>query len=323
MNPAGCSKDLDDPMSSQGPDDEWEDIEPHSNNTSPEVNPANRQDTVDKTAKMMSSAKKKCITPDQAAITLYAKWKALLPMLLELLLQYTFGTMGKPLQPLSTKLNGACSHDTVLCERKENFLTVNITYCECHNLSQTLVWHGLFPTAPEQVHMAVSINFLDFYSTLFEHSCDAVNAMATALNTFYNRQGYFLVNVKHYSSEFNRVIDIGNPSTGDWVMLLNGLTALMCQLRLGLKALTLAWLDLALAFPNLEPGQKPKIRLGLARLWPKLGLLPYTKKYCVKLEMCLRRKVMKVLIKIGTQLDVSDAHQTGCTTSSKPSQISN
>ncbi|KAF8907259.1 hypothetical protein CPB84DRAFT_1875694 [Gymnopilus junonius] len=56
----------------------------------------------------------------------------------------------------------------------------------------------------------------------------------------------------------------------------------MCRLRLGLKAPALAWLELALAFPNLEPGQKPKIRLGLARLWPKPGLLPYTKKYCVK-----------------------------------------
>ena len=44
--------------------------------------------------------------------------------------------------------------------------------------------------------MAVSIELLDFYSALFERSCDAVNAMAAALNTFYNRRGFFLVNSK-------------------------------------------------------------------------------------------------------------------------------
>lgn len=44
--------------------------------------------------------------------------------------------------------------------------------------------------------MAISIDFLDFYGALFERSCDAVNAMAAALNTFYTRRGYFLVNPK-------------------------------------------------------------------------------------------------------------------------------
>ena len=44
--------------------------------------------------------------------------------------------------------------------------------------------------------MAVSVELLDFYSALFERSCDAVNAMAAALNTFYNRRGLFLVNSK-------------------------------------------------------------------------------------------------------------------------------
>lgn len=44
--------------------------------------------------------------------------------------------------------------------------------------------------------MAISIELLDFYSALFERSCDAVNAMAAALNTFYNRRGLFLINNK-------------------------------------------------------------------------------------------------------------------------------
>lgn len=44
--------------------------------------------------------------------------------------------------------------------------------------------------------MAVSINLLDFYHALFERSCDAINAMATALNTFYGRRGFTLLNTK-------------------------------------------------------------------------------------------------------------------------------
>jgi hypothetical protein len=44
--------------------------------------------------------------------------------------------------------------------------------------------------------MAISIDLLDFYSALFERSCDAVNAMAAALNTFYIRRGFFLLNGK-------------------------------------------------------------------------------------------------------------------------------
>ncbi|KAF8878599.1 hypothetical protein CPB84DRAFT_1751879 [Gymnopilus junonius] len=93
----------------------------------------------------------------------------------------------------------------------------------------------------------------------------------------------------------------------------------MCWLWLDLKALALAWLELALAFPNLEPGQKPKIRLGLAWLWPRPGLLAYAWKYLsekysrmlslTQLEMCSRRTVTKVLIKIKTQPDIPKVHK--------------
>lgn len=44
--------------------------------------------------------------------------------------------------------------------------------------------------------MAVSINLLDFYQALFEKSCDAVNALASALNTFYTRRGFISLNAK-------------------------------------------------------------------------------------------------------------------------------
>ena len=50
-----------------------------------------------------------------------------------------------------------------------------------------LVFHGLFPTAPAQPWMAISVKLLSFYHALFERSCDAVNALAAALSTYYAR----------------------------------------------------------------------------------------------------------------------------------------
>ncbi|PPQ97512.1 hypothetical protein CVT26_006536, partial [Gymnopilus dilepis] len=44
--------------------------------------------------------------------------------------------------------------------------------------------------------MAISVDLLDFYDSLFEQSCDAVNAMAAALDSSYGLRGYFLVNGK-------------------------------------------------------------------------------------------------------------------------------
>ena len=44
---------------------------------------------------------------------------------------------------------------------------------------------------------------LDFYATLFEWSCNAVNAMAAALNTFYMKHGFYFLNNKVWQSLFS------------------------------------------------------------------------------------------------------------------------
>jgi len=44
--------------------------------------------------------------------------------------------------------------------------------------------------------MAVSIDLLAFYRSLFEQSCDAINALASALHSHYVRRGFRMVN-KH------------------------------------------------------------------------------------------------------------------------------
>ncbi|KAH7902789.1 hypothetical protein BJ138DRAFT_1021515, partial [Hygrophoropsis aurantiaca] len=61
-----------------------------------------------------------------------------------------------------------------------------------------LVLHGLFPSAPSQPRMAISMDLLTFYRALFERSCDAVNALASALNNFYIRRGFRMTDNKWF-----------------------------------------------------------------------------------------------------------------------------
>ncbi|KAG1784984.1 uncharacterized protein HD556DRAFT_1250578 [Suillus plorans] len=70
------------------------------------------------------------------------------------------------------------------------FTSIDVLSCTCSTLQQVLVHHGLFPTAPSQPRMAVSVDLLSFYRALFERSCDAINALASALKNHYSRRGY-------------------------------------------------------------------------------------------------------------------------------------
>ncbi|PPQ76054.1 hypothetical protein CVT26_005436 [Gymnopilus dilepis] len=59
------------------------------------------------------------------------------------------------------------------------------------------------------IRMAFSIEFLDFYMRVFEHSCDAVNTMAAALDSFYNHQKFSLLDKKdeNFCEPFWRGLD--------------------------------------------------------------------------------------------------------------------
>lgn len=48
--------------------------------------------------------------------------------------------------------------------------------------------------------MAVSIHLLDFYCALFERSCEAVNALAAALHSFYTQRGFDVLDISVSSS---------------------------------------------------------------------------------------------------------------------------
>jgi hypothetical protein len=48
----------------------------------------------------------------------------------------------------------------------------------------------VFPVVPNQPRLVISIDFLELYHALFEHTGDMVTAMSVALNKLYIRRGY-------------------------------------------------------------------------------------------------------------------------------------
>jgi CxC1 like cysteine cluster associated with KDZ transposases len=155
------------------------------------------------------------ITPDTASYRLYNAWKSLLPTLVRPLLSYLHQSHARVLPPPST-LDGACkrSHCTMKTHQmiclyfdrmsfsvlKRNrqlmelsdYNSMSISTCNCRTLPQLLVANGLFPTAPSQPRIAVAINLLGLYRALFEQSCDTVNAIASALHSFYTERGFYM-----------------------------------------------------------------------------------------------------------------------------------
>lgn len=70
--------------------------------------------------------------------------------------------------------------------------------------SVRLVEAGLFPTAPSDPRVAISIDLLEFYSKLFERGGTAVTAFTGAMRDFYTSQGCMMINEKVRSTFFLR-----------------------------------------------------------------------------------------------------------------------
>ncbi|KAG6834011.1 hypothetical protein H0H93_012582 [Arthromyces matolae] len=145
----------------------------------------------------------RCTQPNRSAHDRYSNWTTLLPRLVAPLLEYNSKTIGAiPDRVTGFKANcktsGKCMIRTneVLCLFHEYFQKFSIDWCNCQDLPQILIANGLFPTAPLFPRIAISIHLLDFYRALFERSCDAINAMAQALNTLYARRGFIITDKK-------------------------------------------------------------------------------------------------------------------------------
>ena len=148
----------------------------------------------------------------------YDAWKAIIPSLIQPLLLYIGASSGSPtstnvdihraLFVMDTRCHVYCvyfgivSNCNVSYSRpltynvSSDYKTVDLPACTCRPLATILVENGLFPAAPSQPNLAISINFLEFYYALFEQSADAVGAMAAALSKFYNRRGFEVTDTK-------------------------------------------------------------------------------------------------------------------------------
>ncbi|KAG1837517.1 hypothetical protein DFJ58DRAFT_718872 [Suillus subalutaceus] len=139
---------------------------------------------------------KRRIVPDKSTNSLYKNWIALIPTLVDPVLQYFRRTQGKALENIHPVISAcgkpSCTpkRTTMMCLFFDRFTSIDVLSCTCSTLQQVLVHHGLFPTAPSQPRMAVSVDLLSFYRALFERSCDAINALASALKNHYSRRGY-------------------------------------------------------------------------------------------------------------------------------------
>ncbi|KAG1789411.1 uncharacterized protein HD556DRAFT_1311373 [Suillus plorans] len=148
----------------------------------------------DFTAEQLPSGRR--ISPDKSTDALYHSWSALIPTLVKPQVQYTARTHGQPLEQINEVISAcvtlkcAGKRTTLICLFFDRFSSIDVFSCNCSSLAQVLVHHGLFPTAPSQPRMAVSIDLLSFYRALFERSCDAINALASALKTYYSRRGF-------------------------------------------------------------------------------------------------------------------------------------
>lgn len=125
----------------------------------------------------------------------FSGWKSVIPTIVRPYMQYLSETLGKPLAPQVSSLS-ACSQNcdqrltNITCLYFDSFASIPVWWCECITLPQLLLRNGLFPTAPSQPRMAVSVELLGFYRALFERSCDAINALASALHVQYTRRGF-------------------------------------------------------------------------------------------------------------------------------------
>ncbi|KAG1864624.1 hypothetical protein C8R48DRAFT_601821 [Suillus tomentosus] len=128
--------------------------------------------------------RKRRTIPDKSTDALYANWRKLIPTLVDPQLKYHARTLGQALE-ITHDVISACA--TLSCAR--NSTSILCLFFDS-NLPQVLLHHGLFPTAPSQPRMAISVDLLSFYRALFERSCDAINALASALKTHYSRRGF-------------------------------------------------------------------------------------------------------------------------------------
>ncbi|KAF9053459.1 hypothetical protein BJ165DRAFT_1339824 [Panaeolus papilionaceus] len=168
-----------------------EDVNTKEDVASPGPSPDKSNTTPNKSTQKSSSDKKKKRKCADATQRLHMRWEALLPTLIEDYLNFTAKSFGSVVQVVDQEIFDGCPSVSdpgcrLRCKTRKS-ATILCLYFD------PLVGHGLFPTAPSQTRIAISTDLLLFHNALFERSCDAINALALSLNTFYSRRGFDLL----------------------------------------------------------------------------------------------------------------------------------
>ncbi|KAJ7572862.1 hypothetical protein C8J56DRAFT_986976 [Mycena floridula] len=161
------------------------------------VAPENSQNTAN-----AAPRKPRRTEPDDETIEHYARWQDLLDHAVDPYLAFSTAIHAQT-TPINPNPRSMCTRSTcqmqqakVQCHYLDTVQSHIIMYCKCQSLPQVLIQHGLFPSAPITPRLAFSITLLDLFQALFERSCDAVNAMAGAMQNYYERRGFPFVTNK-------------------------------------------------------------------------------------------------------------------------------
>ncbi|SJL11380.1 uncharacterized protein ARMOST_14783 [Armillaria ostoyae] len=145
------------------------------------------------------STKPRRTQPNAYTENLYRDWRELIPHLVEPLAMFQKNSaLDVGSQPLLCKAP-ACTriHERrdILCLYWNYFETQSFECCPSHSQSLpiTLIGAGLFPREPR---VAVSIDLLNLYLSLLEHSGASNTAFCSALQDFYVSRGFWMRDAK-------------------------------------------------------------------------------------------------------------------------------
>lgn len=69
-------------------------------------------------------------------------------------------------------------------------------YCPCTRIATSLISIGYFPTAPKDPQTAFSINLLDHYRHLQDHTSDSITSLAASLRDSLEEKGFLMLTPK-------------------------------------------------------------------------------------------------------------------------------
>ncbi|KAJ7593008.1 hypothetical protein C8J56DRAFT_1045445 [Mycena floridula] len=162
-------------------------LSPPSPNSQPETRP--------ETASVSASTKTRSTGPTAKAVKVFGEWERLIPALVDPYLEYQARFTGYPTPspaPLSSRCTRGClrSQCRIKCHFLDCVYAIEVLHCQCEDVFTVLLRNGLFPASPTKRCTAFAISLLDLYDSLFERSCDAVNAMSSALQSYYDHRGF-------------------------------------------------------------------------------------------------------------------------------------